>query len=815
MLGTLAACGALTVLAGGAPTTAAVLDPEQFRPTIEGFNRDDQELYAQAVPNAAAWAFLRDRMPLFECPDADVQRTWYFRWWTFRKHLKQTPDGWVVTEFLPTVPWAGKHNTISCAAGHHLREGRWLRDRRPCDQYASFWFRRGGEPRRYSFWAADALWQYALVTGRFDLAADLLDDLVANYTAWEQSRLGPDGLYWQVDGEDGMEVSVGGTGYRATINTYQYGDALAIAHLADRAGRAELAATYRAKAARLKELVQTRLWDESAQFFKVLPRGEGAKLADVRELHGYTPWYLNLPDARYAVAWRQLTDPQGFAAPFGPTTCERRHPGFRLSYEGHECQWNGPSWPYSTAVTLTALANLLNGPAQDAIGVRDYFELLRTYARSHRLKLDDGREVPWIDENLNPLTGDWIARTRLKTWRNGTWDAGKGGVERGQDYNHSTFCDLVISGLVGLRPRPDDILEVNPLVPEGTWDWWCLDNLAYRDRTLTILFDRTGERYHRGAGLRVLCDGRELAAAPGLQRLTVPLPAAQAVAGWTKHPASPVLGGDLGTCFDITVRREAEHYQMCFSWRPQKSLAVTDSADGVHWSAPRIVLGPADTGWEDDLNRPDLVRRDDGYHLWYTGQARGHSQIGYATSADGVTWSRRREPVLSPDQPWERVAVMCPSVLWDAQAGLWRMWYSGGEQYEPDALGYATSPDGIRWTKHPTNPIFRPDPAIAWEQHKVTAAQVVKHGGEYLMFYIGFRDVHHAQIGLARSRDGITDWRRHPANPLIRPGAGTWDADACYKPHAIWDGHRWLLWYNGRREHVEQIGLALHVGEEL
>ena len=53
-------------------------------------------------------------------------------------------------------------------------------------------------------------------------------------------------------------------------------------------------------------------------------------------------------------------DPQGFQAPFGPTTAERRHPGFAVSYEGHECQWNGPSWPFATSVTLTALANVLN-----------------------------------------------------------------------------------------------------------------------------------------------------------------------------------------------------------------------------------------------------------------------------------------------------------------------------------------------------------------------------------------------------------------------------------------------------------------------
>ena len=97
----------------------------------------------------------------------------------------------------------------------------------------------------------------------------------------------------------------------------------------------------------------------------------------------------------------------------------------------------------------------------------------------------------------------------------------------------------------------------------------------------------------------------------------------------------------------------------------------------------------------------------------------------------------------------------------------------------------------------------------------MTACQVAKQGDWYVMFYIGFSDKDHAQIGLARSKDGITGWERHRANPIIRPGRGEWDADAVYKPYAIFDGKRWLLWYNGRRGGVEQIGMATHDGEDL
>ena len=125
------------------------------------------------------------------------------------------------------------------------------------------------------------------------------------------------------------------------------------------------------------------------------------------------------------------------------------------------------------------MANLLNDYQQDVVSRADYFDLLKIYTKSHHSQTRRRPVVPWIDENLNPTNGDWISRTRLKSWKNGTWDAGKGGEERGKDYNHSTYCDLVISGLIGLRPRADETVEVNPLVPEGAWDYFCLDQIRY------------------------------------------------------------------------------------------------------------------------------------------------------------------------------------------------------------------------------------------------------------------------------------------------------------------------------------------------
>jgi predicted GH43/DUF377 family glycosyl hydrolase len=320
---------------------------------------------------------------------------------------------------------------------------------------------------------------------------------------------------------------------------------------------------------------------------------------------------------------------------------------------------------------------------------------------------------------------------------------------------------------------------------------------------------------HRGVGRRVtavaaLVSACVLLAACGDSGEGVG--GAETAVGWVKYAGNPVLGGELGTVFDVSLLKEGDTFRMWFSWRPRKSIALVESTDGVHWGEPLIVLGPdEDTDWEADVNRPVVVKRFDGYHMFYTGQARGQSWIGYATSADGTTWARQSpQPVLAPDTPWEKVAVMSPHVMWDDETGQFQMWYSGGEQFEPDAIGVATSSDGLEWTKRSDNPVFTSDPTSDWERLKVTAAQVVRHGGWYVMFYIGFPDGDHGQIGVARSRNGITNWERHPENPIIRRGETGWDEVACYKPFAILEGDRWLLWYNGRGGGTEQIGLAVH-----
>ena len=230
-----------------------------------------------------------------------------------------------------------------------------------------------------------------------------------DYQQWEKTHQSPNGLFWQIDDRDGMEMSIGVSGYRPTINSYMFGNAMALSDIARWNWDEKRSVEFRLKAEKLRELVEVNLWNETQRFYETLPREAARdrgpqKLVNVRELIGYVPWYFNLPNPGHEVAWRELMDGQGFAAPFGPTTAERRSERFMFA-NPHECLWNGPSWPYATSQTLTALENLLNDYKQTYVGKPDFLKVLETYTRSQHLKLPNGEDIPFIDEDLNADDG--------------------------------------------------------------------------------------------------------------------------------------------------------------------------------------------------------------------------------------------------------------------------------------------------------------------------------------------------------------------------------------------------------------------------
>ena len=481
-----------------AQSRSPILTTDQLSDYIFVFNSVDEEQVKNFVTNDEAVDWLSENIPLFDCPDSIIRQTYYYRWWTFRKHLKQTEDGFIFTEFIEPVGHATTHNAVSCALAHHIYEGRWLHNPVYIDDYISFWlFTEQYQPkskfRSFSSWVDNAVYNRFLVNGDTTFLRKLFTVLHADYAVWEKERQLEDGMFWQHDVKDGMEESISGgrrvKNTRPTINSYMYGNALALAKMSALLNVDSLKTLYDNKAAKLKALVQTHLWNDSDSFFEV--RLENGNLSQVREAIGFIPWYFNLPDdsKEFAKAWEQLIDTAGFKAPWGITTAEQRHPQFRSHGEG-TCEWDGAVWPFATTQTLKGLSNLLTRyEHRNSMTAEIFFEELYKYARAHQ---KNGQ--PFIGEYQDEQTGRWL----------------KGDHARSRFYNHSGFCDLIINDLIGLKPRADEIIEIHPLLPENKWDWFCLDNIRYHDHILTILWDKSGMKYGKGKGFRIYVDGKEI-----------------------------------------------------------------------------------------------------------------------------------------------------------------------------------------------------------------------------------------------------------------------------------------------------------------
>ena len=488
-----------------ADSAATVLRYDDFAHYADYFNNMENENIVTDIPNSGASAWMARNIPLFNCPDKDFEEMFYYRWWTLRKHIKRTPVGYGMTEFLVQRSYADRYNLIACAIGHHVMETRWLRDTTYLHQILNTWYHGNeGKPMqkmvKFSSWNPAAVYEAYKVHGDKDFLLALKPSLEEEYARWQSTNRLDNGLYWQGDVQDGMEESISGGRKkkyaRPTINSYMFGNAQALAAINALAGDQHKADSYSKEAQQQKSLIENKLWNSNHQFFETM---RGDTLAAVREAIGFIPWYFNMPEAgKYDEAWKQVEDEKGFSAPYGLTTAERRHPQFRSHGTG-TCEWDGAIWPFASSQTLTAMINYINNYPQPVVGKETFFKQMKRYVESQHHR---GR--PYIGEYLDETNGAWLMGDR----------------ERSRYYNHSTFNDLVITGIAGIRPQADGSVEINPLVPAGQWPYFCLDNVSYHGHTLTVIYDHDGQRYHQGKGLTLLVDGKKVAQRKDLGKLT-------------------------------------------------------------------------------------------------------------------------------------------------------------------------------------------------------------------------------------------------------------------------------------------------------
>jgi hypothetical protein len=628
-----------------------------------------KQLATEYFGNDAPW-FL-ENIPFLEIDDPEIQQVYYYRWKLYRSHLREIgAQGVTITEFLGNVPWARQPYTdLNDSASFHLSEGRWLRNPAIIDSLIDHLYSGGGNDRHFSESIAAATLDTTMVTGDPSPAIRHLDTMQYIFNEWDDHLDRKRNLYWVEPIADATEYTISsidasgagfaenagkdekdngflrGYAFRPSINSYQYANARAIASIANMAGNVVVAADYTQRAEAIKTAVLTQLWNPSFEHFtdRYQRSTRYVKAGDFvrgRELNGFVPWFYELPPKEspigYAQAWSHALSPKELGGAYGLRTVEPSYPRYMVQYRYDkatglpECQWNGPSWPFQTSQTLTGLANLLNDYTQTTITTADYLALLRQYTHQHFTApghLD-------IQEDYNPDTGSPIV-----------------GLARSGHYNHSTYADLILSGLIGIRPRSDNVLEINPLLPAESMTqtrpirYFALQGLLYHGHEVSVLYDMDGTRFRSGKGLSVFVD-RHRAAGPSAQsRIEVEL-----------KPSAPDNNSSKTVPIDLAVNVGVPGYPIASASSASSPESIAEAIDGRLWLSPEVPNGwsPASTrdgSWYTvDLGQSRKIAVVDLYFL--DDEPRFKAPISYAVQYKaGKQWKEVGKQQHEPRQP--------------------------------------------------------------------------------------------------------------------------------------------------------------------
>jgi predicted GH43/DUF377 family glycosyl hydrolase len=287
---------------------------------------------------------------------------------------------------------------------------------------------------------------------------------------------------------------------------------------------------------------------------------------------------------------------------------------------------------------------------------------------------------------------------------------------------------------------------------------------------------------------------------------------------WIKDARNPVVsGGAAGTwnrCMDqpcVLFNPDSTRYELWYAasygqtpdWRPMQ-IGYAFSKDGINWTMyPSPLLSPDSGKWDSyTVEMPRVIREGEKYKMWYTGCPNGTfvpCYTGYATSPDGVHWTKYPgNPILGPgSSAWEAGGAYIPFIM-PVSSG-YRMWYCGyNASASKGQVGYAVSADGVAWTRDTVNnPVCKNGDVGQWDDAWVDIPNVLKIGSTYFLWYMGQRaNSSSMSVGVATSPDSGISWTKYAGNPVLAPSPGTWDGLTTQIGSVLRRGDSLEMWYS-------------------
>ena len=482
-----------------------------------------EDLLGQHEREYNRWFF--DNVPYFDASDPAFKKMWYYRWWVVRFNLTQadTPD---LQGYRFYEGKLGFDNEISFAVPVQLKELTYLRDPEFGLQQAENSYRNlsggavvdpPGSPywgETYSHWIAAAVAEFHRVhpipPERLRALLPLMaGDVRAWLTLYDRDR---DSLperekpratgydldllsYWFFAGTKlDLDADLPNL-ERVEFASFVYANARAVAELARAAGTPAVAAEFDDTAERIRQSAVTQLWDDATQFFYPQRTPDHTRVP-IRELHGFFPFTMLLaPDEpRYLGAMRKFVDPEEFWSRFPPVITSQYY------YRRWTWEMDGLTRniaPHPISMGGRTLLQVLKHYHQDIITPDHFMALMARY-------------TALMYAGVNPYDPLWRpnAHEYYSKWEPHQVSRHPKPSDISHDF-HSMYCALVVEGVVGLTPRRDEKIELQPAALE--WTHFLLDRLRYRDKNLTVVWDRPdGQIHYRDypEGFSLYVDGR-------------------------------------------------------------------------------------------------------------------------------------------------------------------------------------------------------------------------------------------------------------------------------------------------------------------